>query len=104
MENKNTTKTSETIGRLISEVEKVVVGKKNEISMLVTAMLAGGHVLIEDVPGTGKTTLISDILKNENLPMIKAGAQKLTEDRHYGQQAEDFIRVVEVLENSVKTD
>lgn len=40
---------------LISEVEKVVIGKHNEIVLLVTAMLAGGHVLIEDVPGTGKT-------------------------------------------------
>ena len=72
MENKNTTKTSETIGRLISEVEKVVVGKKNEISMLVTAMLAGGHVLIEDVPGTGKTTLASALSKACGLDFNRA--------------------------------
>ena len=37
----------------ISEVEKVIVGKRNEIIMLMTAMLSGSHVLIEDVPGTG---------------------------------------------------
>ena len=38
--------TKETLQKLISEVEKVVVGKRKEITMLLTAMLAGGHVLI----------------------------------------------------------
>ena len=61
--NQVTTRASETIEKLIAEVEKVVVGKKNEIKMLITAMLAGGHVLIEDVPGTGKTTLASALSK-----------------------------------------
>ena len=41
------------------EVGKVVVGKRTEIILLLTALLAGAHVLIEDVPGTGKTTLAS---------------------------------------------
>ncbi len=72
MENNQTTKTSETIGRLIGEVEKVVVGKKKEISMLITAMLAGGHVLIEDVPGTGKTTLASALSKACGLQFNRA--------------------------------
>lgn len=43
------------IAAMIAEVEKVVIGKRNEIVMLLTAMLSGSHVLIEDVPGTGKT-------------------------------------------------
>ncbi len=74
MENNNqiTTKTAETVGRLIAEVEKVVVGKKNEITMLVTAMLAGGHVLIEDVPGTGKTTLAAALSKACGLQFNRA--------------------------------
>ena len=72
MENEKTTKTSETISRLISEVEKVVVGKKTEIKMLITAMLAGGHVLIEDVPGTGKTTLASALSKACGLAFNRA--------------------------------
>ena len=35
------------------EVEKVVVGKRTEVILLLTAMLAGSHVLIEDLPSTG---------------------------------------------------
>lgn len=47
----------EKINSVISEIEHVIVGKRTEIVMLMTAMLSGSHVLIEDVPGTGKTTL-----------------------------------------------
>jgi len=57
---------------LIREVEKVVIGKHNEIVMLVAAMLAGGHVLIEDVPGVGKTTLASSIAKSAGLKFKRA--------------------------------
>ncbi|MBR6916585.1 MAG: MoxR family ATPase [Clostridia bacterium] len=56
----------------IREVEKVVVGKHNEIIMLVSAMLAGGHVLIEDVPGVGKTTLASALAKSAGLKFRRA--------------------------------
>jgi MoxR-like ATPase len=38
-------------------IEKVMVGKKTQIELVLVALAAGGHVLIEDVPGTGKTTL-----------------------------------------------
>ncbi|WEK53112.1 MAG: MoxR family ATPase [Candidatus Cohnella colombiensis] len=39
-------------------MESCIYGKKQEIAWMLTAMLAGGHVLIEDVPGTGKTQLV----------------------------------------------
>ncbi|MFC4104029.1 AAA family ATPase [Paenibacillus xanthanilyticus] len=39
-------------------LERCILGKKVEIDRLLTALLAGGHVLIEDVPGTGKTQLV----------------------------------------------
>lgn len=39
-------------------INKVIVGKENEIDFLIIAFLCGGHVLIEDVPGTGKTMLV----------------------------------------------
>jgi MoxR-like ATPase len=42
---------------LEKELARVVLGKAAEIRLLVTALLADGHVLVEDVPGTGKTTL-----------------------------------------------
>ena len=43
--------------QVADEVEKVIVGKRDVITMLLIALLSEGHVLIEDVPGTGKTTL-----------------------------------------------
>lgn len=47
------------LNALIDNIEKVIVGKRNAIELIVAAMLAGGHVLIEDVPGVGKTQLVS---------------------------------------------
>lgn len=43
--------------RLISNVETVIVGKYDAVEDTIVAMLAGGHVLLDDVPGTGKTML-----------------------------------------------
>ena len=57
---------------MIKEVEKAVVGKHNEIVMLTSAILSGGHVLIEDVPGTGKTTLASAVAKSAGLTFRRA--------------------------------
>lgn len=43
--------------QLINSLNQVLFGKEKEIRLLLNALLADGHVLIEDVPGTGKTTL-----------------------------------------------
>jgi MoxR-like ATPase len=43
--------------RIRDNVQKVIIGKKNIIDLLLVSMLCEGHVLLEDVPGTGKTTL-----------------------------------------------
>ncbi|MCM1101841.1 MAG: MoxR family ATPase [Clostridium sp.] len=43
--------------RIVAEVNKVVKGKDKVIRKVLAAMLAGGHVLLEDIPGVGKTTL-----------------------------------------------
>jgi MoxR-like ATPase len=42
---------------IVDNAERVIVGKRDAIELLLVAMLAEGHVLIEDVPGVGKTTL-----------------------------------------------
>lgn len=42
---------------ILREVAQVIRGKDKEIRLVMTAILAGGHILIEDVPGVGKTTL-----------------------------------------------
>ena len=44
--------------RLLFETEKIIVGKSDRIRLMIMAVLAGGHVLIDDLPGLGKTTLI----------------------------------------------
>jgi MoxR-like ATPase len=47
--------------RVVENVETVIVGKRQQIELLMVAMLCQGHVLIEDVPGTGKTMLARSI-------------------------------------------
>ena len=49
--------TSEPVRIVVEEVKKVVTGKDDSIYKAFAAILAGGHILIEDVPGVGKTTL-----------------------------------------------
>ncbi len=43
--------------RIIENIERVIIGKERELRLAVTALLCGGHMLIEDVPGVGKTML-----------------------------------------------
>ena len=44
------------IQEILQEIEKVIVGKRENVEKILMAVLAGGHVLMEDVPGVGKTT------------------------------------------------
>lgn len=43
--------------QIVAHVSKVVLGKEDQIRLALTCLLAGGHLLIEDIPGIGKTTL-----------------------------------------------
>ncbi len=43
------------------ETEKIIVGKGDRIWLMITAVLAGGHILLDDLPGVGKTTLVKTI-------------------------------------------
>lgn len=60
--------TSASVGELISRIadniQKVIVGKRLSIEYVVVALISGGHVLIEDVPGVGKTSLVSALSKS----------------------------------------
>ena len=47
--------------KIKANIGKVIVGKEDTIDMLLVSMLCGGHVLLEDVPGTGKTMLIKSL-------------------------------------------
>ncbi len=50
-----------------ASINRVMIGKEHVIEELLIAIAAGGHVLIEDVPGIGKTTLVSSLAKSLNL-------------------------------------
>ena len=52
------------IERIINNIENVILGKRPVIEKIVCAMLCGGHVLIEDVPGVGKTLLAETLAKS----------------------------------------
>lgn len=54
-------KASELYEKLKGEIGKELFGKEESIRYVVTALLAGGHVLLEDVPGTGKTSLVRSL-------------------------------------------
>jgi len=57
----------ETIDNLVSQISQVILGKELQIQLALTCLLARGHVLIEDVPGVGKTTLAHALAKVLNL-------------------------------------
>src|SRR3546814_11660534 len=44
-------------GRIVHEVERAVIGKRDVVDLVLASVLAGGHVLLEDVPGVAKTLL-----------------------------------------------
>ena len=49
---------------LNANIAKVIVGKERETELILAALLSGGHVLLEDVPGTGKTTLAKSLARS----------------------------------------
>ena len=50
--------------KIADNVENVIVGKRNAIELAIIALISNGHVLLEDVPGVGKTSLVSALAKS----------------------------------------
>jgi MoxR-like ATPase len=59
-----TTKMQETGEKVVANVERVIVGKHNEVRLALVALMCRGHLLIEDVPGTGKTVLAKAVARS----------------------------------------
>ncbi len=84
------------IDALESEVKKVVSGKDRECALLIASLIAGGHVLIEDVPGVGKTTLASALSRAAGLDFRRAQftpdvmASDITGFNLYNKKTESF--------------
>ena len=55
---------SQKLGQVQAEVNKVVKGKEDVVKKVLAAVIAGGHILMEDIPGVGKTTLATTFAKS----------------------------------------
>ncbi|HEY6045234.1 MAG TPA: hypothetical protein VIU65_01445, partial [Pyrinomonadaceae bacterium] len=55
--------TAEKIALLQTEIERVIRGKPEAVRLAIVTLLAGGHLLVEDVPGVGKTTLAHSLAR-----------------------------------------
>ena len=75
---------SEKIQSLVKQMSKVIRGKQSQIEMVITCLLAGGHILMEDNPGTGKTvlakTLAHAISGNKNNSSVSFKRVQFTPD------------------------
>ena len=52
-----------TLKKITNNISKVIIGKDESIELAAIALIARGHILLEDVPGTGKTTLAKSLAK-----------------------------------------
>lgn len=57
---------NEILQSIINNVEKVIVGKRDVVEKVLVCLVSGGHLLIEDTPGTGKTLMVQAIAKSIN--------------------------------------
>ncbi|MCK4898268.1 MAG: AAA family ATPase, partial [Anaerolineales bacterium] len=51
-------------GRVITNIEKVIIGKRSTVELAIVGLLCQGHLLIEDVPGVGKTMLARSLARS----------------------------------------
>src|SRR5258706_7107561 len=66
------TEVSRLAGEVLDEVEVAVVGKRDALTLVLAAILAGGHVLLEDFPGLGKTLAARSFAQTLGLNFARA--------------------------------
>ena len=83
--------------KIIGNVDKVIVGKDKQIELLLVSLLVGGHVLLEDVPGTGKTKTAKALAQSLDLDFkrvqftIDLLPSDLTGINYFDRQSNSFV-------------
>ncbi len=92
-----TDKIKDKVEKISENISRVIVGKKKEIELLLIALVCGGHVLIEDNPGMGKTMLANTLAKsiNSHFQRIQFTPDLLPSDltgiNYYNQKMNEFV-------------
>ena len=80
--------------RAMDEINRVMEGKGHTVHQIMTAILAGGHILIEDIPGVGKTTLALAFSKvlglDYQFSLLRISCQRILQD---------FLSIIRVVKN-----
>ena len=98
-------------GQILDNVSKVIIGKEDVAKLVLTSIIANGHVLLEDVPGTGKTVMAKTFAKSidAQFSRIQFTPDLLPSDitgiNYYNQKTSEFVfRKGPVFSNIVLAD
>ena len=86
-----------TVTKIKENIAKVIIGKQETVDLLLTSLIAGGHVLLEDVPGMGKTVLAKTLAKSMSMQFsrIQFTPDLLPSDvtglSYYNQERGEFV-------------
>ena len=111
IDEKSAREAADLIERIVDNVETVIVGKREAVELVVMSLVARGHVLLEDLPGTGKTSLVSALARSVDCGFSRMQftpdvmPSDVTGFSIYNQKTRDFeFRAGGVMSNLVLVD